>query len=391
MKYRGWIATTIITAIITWLLQQVEPLELCCWRLPFYRNPTNARKAAELQSEVMHRREGGWFHNLGTLWLVLKGHELGQYVYGGDDRKDYATQPSTQQDAKVQENINATVLIVHRHAVKPGAVTKWRLDARTMSSLNVCACERFANQNGVFNADPCTGFLMDKNHVITASHCVGNIDHLVLRRFIVGFQADANGTVATDLDESQVYMADDIVYRSNPCDPRDPDIAIVRLKGQLNIAPSQRVPKGTTLAKETPVYIVGYPIGLPAKYAAGARVRDNNPANAHFKANTDGYDGNSGSPVFNLANQVVGVHVRGVLSLSKPCGCWSSTWCPDNGCEGEDITRIDEVPERTQLYDAQGQPAFKVWPTNKCSGRTMYPHGPTEFEKWLKIHWPSAP
>jgi hypothetical protein len=88
------------------------------------------------------------------------------------------------------------------------------------------------------------------------------------------------------------------------------------------------------------VHVIGHPVGLPAKYAPNATVRDNAPA-AFFVANLDTYGGNSGSPVFNSdTHEVEGILVRGERDFqTTPQGCTISFLCPNTGCRGEDCTR----------------------------------------------------
>ena len=57
-------------------------------------------------------------------------------------------------------------------------------------------------------------------------------------------------------------------------------------------------------AKDTLVYALGYPTGLPLKLAGNATVQSVS-GTAYFTANLDTFAGNSGSPVFNFATNRV--------------------------------------------------------------------------------------
>jgi hypothetical protein len=90
------------------------------------------------------------------------------------------------------------------------------------------------------------------------------------------------------------------------------------------------------------VHVIGHPVGLPAKFADGAAVRENR-AEEFFVANLDTYGGNSGSPVFNsVTHEVEGVLVRGETDFVTVGNCRKSLVCPDLGCRGEDCTRTTE-------------------------------------------------
>src|SRR5262249_37357901 len=97
------------------------------------------------------------------------------------------------------------------------------------------------------------------------------------------------------------------------------------------------------------VHVIGHPSGLPAKFAGGAAVRNNQP-NAFFVANLDTYGGNSGSPVFNSDTHVVeGILVRGDADFVQQGACSVSLICPTTGCRGEDCTRTIEFATNIPL------------------------------------------
>jgi hypothetical protein len=87
-------------------------------------------------------------------------------------------------------------------------------------------------------------------------------------------------------------------------------------------------------------------MGLPAKFASDASVRDNQ-YRAVFTANLDAYPGNSGSPVINSStHEVEGILVGGEGGeLIKQGDCYVSRVCPDDGCIGMYSTRTTEFEE----------------------------------------------
>jgi V8-like Glu-specific endopeptidase len=62
------------------------------------------------------------------------------------------------------------------------------------------------------------------------------------------------------------------------------------------------------------VFTIGYPFGTPAKVSPNARVSISNPAKQSYLTTLDVFEGNSGSPVFNLKNEVVGILIAGTPS-----------------------------------------------------------------------------
>ena len=57
--------------------------------------------------------------------------------------------------------------------------------------------------------------------------------------------------------------------------------------------------------------MIGYPLGTPAKLAKGGRVLVDDSNKQQFTTTLDAFEGNSGSPVLNNRNQVVGILVSG--------------------------------------------------------------------------------
>lgn len=92
--------------------------------------------------------------------------------------------------------------------------------------------------------------------------------------------------------------------------------------------------------------VIGHPSGLPTKIAGGAKIRSGEAA--YFTANLDTFGGNSGSAVFNATTGIVeGILVRGELDYVSDIVdgkvCKRANKCSDDGCDGEDVTRITSV------------------------------------------------
>jgi hypothetical protein len=191
----------------------------------------------------------------------------------------------------------------------------------------------------------CSGFLVDRDLVMTASHCfLENFSSTI--RFVFGFVNEKAKEPRLTFDPDDIRQAR-LVYRSNPCDDDDPDIAVYQLTQPV----THRVPILTTEAvnQGDELYMLGCPLGVSIRYSSNAKVLDNTPA-TYFVANLDGYNRNSGSPVFRADHRVVGMHVEGEKALYKTKQwlrtCWASTVCPEDGagCRGEYVTRSSLFP-----------------------------------------------
>ena len=92
------------------------------------------------------------------------------------------------------------------------------------------------------------------------------------------------------------------------------------------------------------MFVIGHPVGLPLKVAAGASVRDAGKI-GYFVADLDTFGGNSGSPVFNTATKKIeGILVRGDTDFIKsPAGCTTMATYEQTSGRGEDVTKISVV------------------------------------------------
>lgn len=157
-----------------------------------------------------------------------------------------------------------------------------------------------------------------------------------------------------EVDKSSVYGCKEIVEQSLDRSTQD-DFALIRLdrkvtdRTPLTVRTEGKVVDGTTLV------VIGHPTGLPTKVAAGAYVRSN--ANDYFfQSNLDTFGGNSGSAVFDsTTGQVEGILVRGetdyVYDYNE--GCRVPKECTNEGCRGEDVTRITNIKKLMDILANQ--------------------------------------
>jgi hypothetical protein len=144
-----------------------------------------------------------------------------------------------------------------------------------------------------------------------------------------------------------VYFCKDVLERV--LDRVGADYAVVKVDrpvvGRAPL-PLRRVGK---IADDEELVLIGNPLGLPTKIAAGGKVLDNTPAH-FFRANTDSYGGGSGSAVIGAHSKLVeGILVRGEKDFVQRGDCWVSKACPVGGspCRGEDVSRATELAAAT--------------------------------------------
>jgi hypothetical protein len=268
-------------------------------------------------------------------------------IYGADDRLDMFQVADTNQ----RRNADAVVMLVNATDITTNANGTSTLATRNFgTAYNLCASERFRDQpiSGF-----CSGFLVDPSFVATAAHCVENAT-LANMRFVFGYQMSNATTPVTTVPSSEVYRGVRIVGRA--IGNQGTDWAVVQLDRPVLNRRHVRLRRAGTVANNTGLYVVGHPVGLPKKLAAGAAVRDSTPTR-YFVANLDTYGGNSGSPVFNAAShEVEGILVRGEVDFVWNGSCRVSNVVPANGGRGEDCTRASEFANLVARNDHDFMP-----------------------------------
>ncbi len=262
-------------------------------------------------------------------------------IYGRDDRIDLYQVESS----KVRKLADSTIALFQASDVSlQGGVAKLSLQPYG-AGMGLCKDEPFWDQkNGAF----CSGSLVAPDVIMTAGHCVTDQDSCVGTKFVFGFDiTDKDKGTPDSLPADNVYGCSKLLGREQIDDGAD--WALVKLDRPVAGRQPLRLNATGKITKGTPLFVIGHPAGLPTKVAGGAAVRDDSHA-GFIVANLDTYGGNSGSAVFNAKTGLVeGVLVRGENDYVWRDGgkdgesCRVSNRCPDDGCRGEDVTRIANV------------------------------------------------
>jgi hypothetical protein len=312
----------------------------------------------ELLAELRHRQRGASrtrgasgaarglhdeLREVPTSRLAAAVKNQQRVIYGTDGRQDLFAVKST----KVRGVADAVAALVKAGDLQ--AMPGGGFELRTTSyrdEFDLCADEPFAAQPlGCF----CSGFLVAKDVIATAGHCVKSAADLAGLRFVFGFRMKDKARANTTFGADDVYEGKEILGRQLVGD--GPDWALVRLKRAVVGRVPLAVRTSGKIGNRQAVFVIGHPNGLPTKYAPGAKVRDNTDA-SFFVANLDTYGGNSGSPVFSGSSfKVEGILVRGENDFVSNGTCNVSLVCPTTGCRGEDVTRASvwagKIPKRT--------------------------------------------
>ncbi len=313
----------------------------------------NAAKPGAAVSRGLTPGGGSGLSSLGDGQLLAAAHVTSRSIYGADDRKDwYQLSPGSGLEPLARASV-ALFDAAKLDAPSGGTV---RIKAKSFQETrHLCPTPKpkFAEQpSGAF----CSGTLVRPDLVLTAGHCVREISHnealppdVTGVRFVFGYAMRGPDADAAQVPDTNVFAGKAVVGGEKP-DAKNADRhdwALVRLDRPVPSSVAEPVTnwEAAPVAKGARVFVIGFPAGLPLKYAAGATVRDASNEN-WFVANLDTFGGNSGSGVYDQASKkLVGVLIEGEVDYKPDTakGCYLINLCPDNGCSGETVGRLSQV------------------------------------------------
>lgn len=308
-----------------------------------------------------------------TATLATPGHQ--KVIYGDDNRVDAVDSENTL-FLKLAES---TAAMIAEHKIEDYNGVESLIAGRTLAEGGVCETERFANQPAAAN---CSGFLVGKNLLVTAGHCITSQSDCENNSWVFDYKTDREDQSEVIVDKTDVYKCKKIVSRELN-NSTENDYALIELDREVtDRAPLEYRKSGKPMIGDE-IVVIGHPSGLPTKIADGATIRE--VGSVYFVANLDTYGGNSGSAVFNATTGVIeGILVRGdrdyVWDSSQNCRV-SNTLADDEG-RGEDVTLISMV-EGLSFDDGQTSeptdPADPTQPTDPTD-----PSDDDEEESWFE-------
>lgn len=262
-------------------------------------------------------------------------------IYGDDNREEYCSQNILLRDladstAGLFSDGSRVILTNRPYSFATGTHGAGR---------SLAPGQRFADQP---EAAYCTGFLVGENLLVTAGHCVKDLvpgstdypkDHAAdcqentysghfcgNIRVVFGFRKELGGVIPKSVPAANVYQCVEVLSHSLD---GGPDYALLRLDRAVSVANPLAINRSNAgLSKNTPLFVIGHPSGIPLKIAgdatvisSGTDVYTNRESGANrkwmdngyaFLTDLDAFHGNSGSPVFNLNTLLVeGILVKG--------------------------------------------------------------------------------
>ncbi|GAB4420971.1 MAG: hypothetical protein OHK0056_31680 [Bacteriovoracaceae bacterium] len=227
-------------------------------------------------------------------------------IFGRDDRVDILSRPELKE---------------YSRAVAVGVINGlWTDKGNGFSELwadpideFMCKDERFIKEKSVSYA--CTGFLVAEDLLVTAGHCAVNVGEIsnssenYCEAYTWLFDYNSQ-TDTSNIPNENIYKCKEIIYAiQSEVDGQSHDFALIKLdRKAIDRRPFKLAKMSASLNQS--VTMIGHPMGLPMKFAGNARIIKTNVGRS-FYTNLDAFSGNSGSPVLNSRNEVVGVLVAG--------------------------------------------------------------------------------
>lgn len=279
-------------------------------------------------------------------------------IYGEDSRQEVSQLPKP----FFEEWIRRTVALVEpQHLVRSGQQF-FGVAPGVGQEYELCADERFYHQPTL---GFCTAFFIHKNWLVTAKHCIEDMRCSDFR-LVSSYQVERLPRLW--FDSHEIFGCRDIVVSETE------DLAFLKVDGDskkavngiesegkkaildmtrdsffLSSNPSQ----GEALSAGTAIEIIGFPLGLPMKWASGEVLKKKH---GRLFAAIDAFEGNSGSPILKRNQGLLGILLGGDEDFvpSKGRGCQRAFRCEDEEqCEGEEILGVETIKrEFHRLTDA---------------------------------------
>lgn len=258
--------------------------------------------------------------------------ELSEGIYGKDDRKDLYEIL----DPALLKLADSTVALVDADQLRLDRATHRYVPTAPLPRLqdeegeSLCRGERFAKQPIL---SKCSGALVGPDLVLTASHCVPVISGCEDVLLVFGFGVKSQGKIPQGFAEREVYRCKKVVGYG---ESDGADVAVIRLERTVVGHAPVQISRLGPVTPGTPLVMIGYPSGMPAKVADHATAGGVGTQPHLFLSDVDSFPGNSGSPVFNARTGLIeGVLARGDGSYEDASdrGCKTPVRCEGKACE----------------------------------------------------------
>lgn len=222
-------------------------------------------------------------------------------LYGQDSRQEVYAASNEIWRSIAQRSI-ASQLNIASWNLCQGPSLSIQPDAPTMAQVHsLCDDVRFAEQPAVSR---CSATLIDRDLIVTASHCIVDDEECANSVFGFGLHYQAENELRP-LSADNFYTCAKVVARIPGY-----DVVIVQTDRPVDdywlpvaLAPTQPL-------LDEPLAVIGFPSGMPMKVSDQCSVRKESDSIDRFNMDCDVFRGNSGSGVFNALGELTGIFTR---------------------------------------------------------------------------------
>ncbi len=250
-------------------------------------------------------------------------------IYDTDDRQNI----SQIKNKELAQPI--VVAISHRYARLNPFINTPTLASR----YRLCSEVAFAQEPSIGD---CTGTHIGSGIVMTAQHCVQNKYDCEKLSWAFDYTDEF---IHQPLSLPHLYQCESILAQD-----AELDVTLLKLKDGKHM-PKQKI--DLSLGSSDWVFAIGSPMGLPLKHSGlGAALPE---SSTHLVAAIDVFQGNSGSPVFNIEEKMIGMLVSGGRDLEKDeMGCLKN-YVTSSATPLERVVLLQSLPENMKKIIQRAQ------------------------------------
>ncbi|MEE3080208.1 MAG: serine protease [Bdellovibrionota bacterium] len=222
---------------------------------------------------------------------------------------------------------------------------------------NMKMCNNQINRLG--SAFSCTGFLVGKDLLMTAGHCLTpnndfNSTKYRCQRYewVFGLEKEENFYQGLTIKSENRFRCKEVLAFENS---GPTDYALIKLDREVPGRKPLKMKSALSMEAEDILYTVGFPYGSPMKISRNGKFNEIIENSSLFKTKLDTFPSFSGAPVIDQrTHEVVGIHINGLsepLEVVGNCLDFSKKCENEGDCGSSQAQRLDSISELSNYID----------------------------------------